>query len=428
MLALFGPSTRLETTGRKGLAVLRIGVYGGTFNPPHLGHMASARAAMEELRLDKLILIPTADPPHKVLPEESAEGLARLEMTRLMADGLEEQLNREGDVSAIDLELQRPGKSYTADTLAQLHAAYPEDELWLLMGADMFLTFPAWHEPEKIASLAHLVTFAREERVDREVLEGQAAELQKRFGASSVILSLARVVALSSTQIRAALALGDGTGLWMPVYGYILRRQLYCVQKDLKSLSDEDLRAVSYSMVKAKRIRHICGTEQAAVALAVRWGADVGKARRAAILHDCTKYLSGEEQLQLCRRYGVALDALEREAVKLLHAKTGAWIARDEFGVDDDIFYAIYWHTTGRARMSLLEQVLYLADYMEPNRVFPGVEELRDLAVRDLNAAVLRGFELSVEEMRERALPVHPNTLEARAWMLEQIGYRNCVT
>lgn len=135
-------------------------------------------------------------------------------------------------------------------------------------------------------------------------------------------------------------------------------------------------------MMRAKRIAHVKGTEEEAVRLAQRWGADVEKARRAAILHDCTKYYEMEEQLKICRQYGIVLDDLEQKAVKLLHSKTGACMARYVYGQEDDIYEAIFWHTTGKADMSLLEKILYIADYMEPTRDFPGVERLRELAGR----------------------------------------------
>ena len=172
-------------------------------------------------------------------------------------------------------------------------------------------------------------------------------------------------------------------------------------------------------MMRAKRIAHVQGAEEEAVRLARRWGADPVKAARAAILHDCTKYLEREEQLQLCEKYGIVLDELERQAVKLLHSKTGAWIARDVFGADDEVFEAIYWHTTGKADMSLLDKILYMADYMEPNRDFPGVERLRTLAYEDLDAAVIAGCETSIQEMEDRGLEVHRNTLAARDFLLK---------
>lgn len=400
---------------------MRIGIYGGTFNPPHLGHMLSAEAAVKELALDRLFFVPAALPPHKRLPSDGAGEEARLEMTSLMADGLGQKLGRPSDVGVLDLELSRSGKSYTADTLEELRRRYPGDELWLLMGSDMFFTLQTWREPEKIMSLAGIAAFSRREEDGGEAMRAQAFALKERFGAEVRLLDLDEVRETSSTELRRLLDRGEGSGeLWPPVYGYILRSRLYGVKRDLKALSDEELRSASYSMIKAKRIPHVGGTEAAAVALAERWGADVNHARRAAILHDCTKYLCMEEQLKLCARYGIVLDELEKQAVKLLHAKTGAAVARAIYGVPDDIYRAIYWHTTGHADMTILEKIIYLADYMEPTRDFPGVEELRKRAECDLDSAVLLGFEMSIQEMKDRGMPIHHNTVEARDFLQQQ--------
>ena len=393
---------------------MKLGIYGGTFNPPHLGHLAAARFSLEALELDELRFVPAAAPPHKALPAGSPAPEERLAMTELAADSL----LLPDQVGVSDMELARPGKSYTADTLRQLRAKYPEARLWLLMGTDMFLTLHQWREPEVIASLAGLCTFARAASDSLEALEAQAAYLQKTFGAETRVLRLPRVVEVSSTQLRDLLAKGEGQDYLAPaVYGYIVRHSLYGVHWDLKRLPDRELRACSYSMIKAKRIAHVQGTEGEAARLARRWGADEEKARRAAILHDCTKYLNMEEQLQLCAKYGIVLDDLERQAVKLLHAKTGACVARDVYGVSDDMYEAIFWHTTGKADMTLLEKILYIADYMEPTRDFPGVERLRALAYEDLDAAVCLGCEMSIQEMHDRGLPVHPNTVKARDWL-----------
>ena len=393
---------------------MKLGIYGGTFNPPHLGHLAAAQFALDALNLDRLEFVPAAAPPHKTLPEGGPSAEQRLEMVELAADGL--LLPKKVSVSG--MELHRPGKSYTADTLEQLQAADPEAELWLLMGTDMFLTLQNWREPEVITRLAGICTFARTQSDSGELLETQARYLQETFGARTCVLQLPHIVDVSSTQLRELLAQGKGQAYLSPaVYGYIIRQGLYGVHYDLKRLPDRELRACSYSMIRAKRIAHVQGTEEEAVRLAQRWGADEEKARRGAILHDCTKYLTMEEQLQLCRKYGIVLDDLEQQAVKLLHAKTGACVARDVYGVSDDVYEAIFWHTTGKADMTLLEKILYIADYMEPNRDFPGVERLRTLAYQDLDQAVLAGCEMSIQEMKDRGLPVHPNTVRAREWL-----------
>ena len=137
------------------------------------------------------------------------------------------------------------------------------------------------------------------------------------------------------------------------------------------------------------------------------------KARVAALLHDCTKKLDMEEQTALCSRYHIELDELERQALKLLHARTGAAIARDVFGVDDEIYRAIRWHTTGHADMTLLEKIIYLADYIEPSRDFSGVDKLRKVCYDNLDAGLMLGLEMTVEEMAQRGAPVHRNTIEA---------------
>ena len=391
---------------------MKIGVYGGTFNPPHLGHVTAARAVFELLKLDLLLLVPDGQPPHKMLPPGSPSPEQRLEMTRLAG----EQLGLGERVRTLDLELKREGRSYTAETLRQLHQQYPEDELWLLMGTDMFLTLQAWREPGEILSLAGIAAFGRTEEDTEELFSVQRDYLYRTYLQARIFtLTIPGVVDVSSTELRTMLARGEGGNLLPPaVYGYILREGLYDTRADLKHLPLRTLRPVALSYLKHKRIPHVLGTEQEAIRLAERYGADVEKARVAALLHDCTKRLDMEEQLALCRQYGIRLDALEQQALKLLHAKTGAAIARDVFGVDDEIYRAIWWHTTGHAGMTLLEKIMYLADYIEPSRDFPGVDKLRAVCYKDLDEGLLMGLEMTIEEMTSMGNPVHHATIEAR--------------
>lgn len=391
---------------------MKIGVYGGTFNPPHLGHITAARAVFDMLGLDKLLLIPAGLPPHKELPAGSPTPEQRLEMTCLAA----EQTGLGGKVEVLDLELRRKGKSFTADTLQELKTQYPQDELWLLMGTDMFLTLQAWHAPEKVLQLAGIAAFGRTEADTEELFAVQRDYLTHTYpGARIFTLTIPGVVDVSSTELRDKLKRGEGGALLAPaVYGYILRHRLYGVAADLKHLPLEQLRPVALSYLKHKRIPHVLGTEEEAVRLAKRYGADVEKARVAALLHDCTKKLSMDEQKVLCAQYGIELDELEQVALKLLHAKTGAAIARDVFGVDEEIYDAIRWHTTGRAGMSVLEKVLYLADYIESTRDFPGVDELRKACYEDLDKGLLMGLEMTIQEMTEMGNPIHHNTIAAR--------------
>lgn len=396
---------------------MRIGIYGGTFNPVHNGHLSSAIEAVEDLELDKLLFVPAAIPPHKELPKGTPEPEQRLEMLKMAVDS--ELLGYQHKVEINDLELRREGPSYTSDTLRELKRRYPDAELYLLMGMDMFLSLDQWHEPGVVCALANIVCFDREPQRNDDAIEAQKRSLEQKYAANVRYLNLSgHIVEVSSTQIRKDLRRGKRSEeLSVPVYGYILRRGLYQTNADLKHLTDDDLRACSLSMVYAKRHKHILGVEETAVKLAHLWGADPELARRAGILHDCTKYLPLQEHLSICDAAGIELDEMERSSEKLLHAKSGAAIARKVYGEPEEVYWAIFWHTTGRADMTLLEKIVYLADYMEPNRVFDGVDQLRRLCYTDLDAALEMGLEMSVADLNERGAPIHKNTQGALDWV-----------
>lgn len=396
---------------------MRIGVFGGTFNPPHNGHVTMACAAVTQLGLGRLLLVPDNVPPHKPLPS-GVTARQRYDMAALMAAPI-------GPVAeASDMELRRTGKSYTSDTLRELHEQYPDAELWLLMGSDMLLSLHTWHESEVICQLARIGAFCRVEEDIRAAMERQKALLEREYRAQVRLLDNPELIELSSTDVRAALAAGQGSDL-VPeaVWGYIRREHLYGMTADLKHLTVEELRPIAMSYLKPKRMPHVLGTAEEAAKLARRFGADETRARAAGLLHDCTKKLDMAEQLDLCEQYGIRLDPLERKALKLLHAKTGAAIARHVYGVDDEVYEAILYHTTGRAGMSLMEKILYLADYIEPSREFandPDVVRLREAVYEDLDRGLLLGLTMTVDEMEGMGNLVHHDTLDARDYLIEK--------
>ncbi len=394
---------------------MNIGIYGGTFDPPHMGHIAAAKAAIRQLGLDKLLLIPDRVPPHKSLPEGCAAPEQRLEMAVLATA----ELGRCAEVS--DRELRREGKSYTADTLSELRREYPEDTLWLLMGSDMFLSLHTWHAPELVMALANIAPFSRETADESAAFAAQTARLERDYGAHIEIVQNPEVQVLSSTEVRCALASGGGQAL-LPsaVYGYILRKQLYGTHTLLTDLTPDALRPIALSYLKPKRMPHVLGTEQEAVRLTRRYGGDETQARIAALLHDCTKKLNMAQQLELCEQYNIALDELEQTALKLLHSKTGAAIARSVFGVEDAVYDAIFYHTTGKPDMTRLEKIIYLADYIEPTRDFPGVDELRKTVYEDLDKGLLMGLTMTIREMEAMGNPVHHMTRDARDYLLKR--------
>lgn len=401
----------------------RIGVYGGTFNPPHSGHVLAMQEFARQLDLDQVLMIPDAEPPHKVMPEGSPDPMTRLELCRLAAVNLP-------FVTVCDLEIRREGKSYTAITMAELSKQYPDDRLVLLMGTDMFLTFDRWRDPDVITAHADLAMAHRSNPSDTELaaIAAQKQKLEGLFSAEVSVLENDRID-ISSSEIRAMLLFGIGESvLPSQVYTEIQKRGLYQTRENLRGLPFEQLKAISLSLHKKKRAVHAAGCCETAIRLAERWGEDPKTAARAGILHDVTKILDGPEQLLLCQKYAILLDSFDEQNHKLLHAMTGAAVARNVFGESETVCDAIRWHTTGKANMTTLEKIIYLADLIEPGREFPGVDCLRSAAEQDLDQAMLMALERSVTFVREGGNSLHPNSLYALEW---QRAHRNdtvCVT
>ena len=393
----------------------RIGIYGGSFNPPHIGHTLAASEMIEKLRLDRLLIIPAAIPPHKALAAGSPSAEERLELCRAAFAGLR-------GAEVCDIEIRREGTSYTVDTLRALREQWPDREFFLIMGTDMLLYFDQWRDPDVIASLAVLAAMHREtdDALWQQVRE--KAEAYQRDLNARVVLVQNRCIEISSTTVRRLLALGAPGYLEPAVQARILENGWYQSREDWKYLPFEALRDISLSLHDEKRRLHVQGCSDTAAALAERWGADPELARRAGILHDITKAFSGTEQLHLCQKYDIVLTELQRDNPKLLHAKTGAVIAREVFGECEDVVQAVWWHTTGRPEMTTLEKIIYIADYMEPNRRFPGVETLRELVEQDLDAAVCRGLEQSVRHLRKHGKIIDPDSLAGLEYYAARTG------
>ncbi len=380
---------------------MRIAIFGGSFNPPHLGHLRAAQAAVQSLRADKLFVIPSSTPPHKQQAQGSPGPQERFELTRLAFEELDM-------ACVLDLELRRGGISYTVDTLEQLRLEYPNDELFLLMGGDMLLCFDtAWKDFERILKMATLSAFSRQNGQDAELAE-KCRELKDKYGVGMELISFVPTE-IASTQLRDLLKNREGVEFFPEkVYAEIIRKRYYEAKPNLAWLRERSL-----EHVEEKRHAHVLGCEQEAVSLAKKWNCDADKAAEAAILHDITKQQKGPEQLKLCDTYGIITDNGERDNYKLLHSKTGAELSRRLFGIDDDVYGAILRHTTGAPEMSLLEKVIYLADYIEPNRDFEGLEKLRTLAYEDLDMAMRLGLEMSLEDLSKNGKSPHKNSLDA---------------
>ena len=389
----------------------RIGIYGGTFNPPHVGHIRAANYAISALSLERLLVVPSCISPHKQIPEDSPTPEQRMQMLQLC-------FAETPFVQVSDIELRRGGSSYTFETVLQLKKQYPDAELVLFMGTDMFLSFHTWRNPEIILKNASLGVFYRGQRDEVYSIAQQKARLEQQ--GAKVYLIENPVTEISSTDLRRMLTFACADAFLDPkVSKYIKANGLYGTEKSLKNLPEAELERMVVSLLKPSRVAHVLGCRDTAAQLAHKWGADETDARRAALLHDITKALDGPLQLTLCQAYGIMLDNFSKENPKVLHALTGSLVAQRIFGENEAVVAAICSHTTGKANMNTLEKIIYVADYMEPNRDFPGVEGLRTIAYTNLTKALQMGLEMTLAMLVEQGRTISSGTQEALGWLAQ---------
>ena len=171
-----------------------------------------------------------------------------------------------------------------------------------------------------------------------------------------------------------------------------------------------------------KRFVHSLGVMQSAVELARLYGADEHKAAVAGLLHDCAKNYSKDDMYALCDEYGIQLDTVMKSSSGLIHGLLGAEVAKREYGIDDDEIYdAIYYHTVGKPDMSLLTQIIYIADGIEPNRHYDGVDRIRSLAEEDLDKALILQIDYTIKSVISKGGLLHTNTIDTRNWYLAKL-------
>ena len=320
---------------------MRIGIFGGTFNPPHNTHVLIAEQAKKQLKLDKLLVFPCGDPPHK---HSDVGKHVRFKMAQLAFENI-------GEVC--DYEVNKPGKSYSSETVEYVAERYPDAELFLIIGGDSFYEFDTWHLPKQIAQQATIAVVARGKLIP----EADVDDFCRRFQAK-VVQILTEPNGVSSSEIRLSYAFGIEQSQLVPqkVYEYIRRTGLYAeylpfVEKLKTMLAPKRF---SHTFYVAKRGLELCK------------GKDERRVFLACLLHDCAKYIPAEDYA----KYGFTRPADMPEPV--VHAFLGAIVAQKEFGITDQkVLRAIKYHCTAKAKMSWLAKIVYVADKTEETRPYP---------------------------------------------------------
>ena len=389
---------------------MKIGILGGSFHPIHNGHLDMARSARDILGLDRVILMVDRIPPHKELAQ-GASSEHRFRMVELSCEA-------EPAFEASDWELNQEGTSYSALTLTYLADTYPEDELFFIMGSDMLRSLTTWYHPEIVCKKAHLVCICRAGQDGGEV---EAAENLKSLYSADVFL-LPPVRELSSTEIRNRLA--DS----LPITGLVPSSVEWYIYEHALYMGDRlpDLTKAMSEVLKPHRFQHAIGVELTAVQLAYNLGVDGHKARLAGLLHDCAKHLPLEEQAELAKKDGSSLSS--QEFGMILHAPAGAFLAKHKYGItDEEVIEAIRLHTTGEKDMTLLDEIIWAADLIEPSRDYPAVEKHRSLLLKahdqiSFEKGLLLVFTDNICYIQNRGSAIDSATLRAKDYLANKIS------
>ncbi len=400
----------------------RIGIMGGTFNPIHNGHIQIAKCAKEEYELDEIWFIPAGCPPHKQV-QNFVSNEQRLHMTQLAIKGME-------GFRLEDMELRSKEPSYSYLTLTRLKEQYPDTQWYFILGEDSLASFPNWVHPEIICSIAAILVAVRPENahgilggIDWEyhkmhaMIESYEAKYHGRF-----YLLRTPEIPISSSEIREKIRAGQSVSydLNKEVEAYIMKEKLY--QDTSVEVSIEELQKKMEQELKPTRYQHTLGVMYTAAALAMRYHYPIKPAMIAGVLHDCAKCLTDEERIKICKKQDIPMKEIEIKFPHLLHAKVGAYLAKEKYHVADaDIIHAIQVHTTGCPQMNLLDKIIYAADYIEPNRdKAPRLDMVRTACFDNLEQGILMILEDTVHYLGEDSQLIDEVTLQTYEYYKER--------
>ena len=369
---------------------MRIAVFGGAFDPLHKEHIRIIDGAKSILNMDKVVLLPTYNPPHKDGSTVSYEH--RVAMLRLFA------LSRpyvEIDETEKELSLE---KSYAYIVLGEIKKRYPSDELYYIIGSDSLRKLSSWAQPEEIFKSVKMVVITRGEDDVKDI----ACEYAKKYNGEIIVGFRAETE--SSSAIRCKLEIGAYDELKGrlddKILDYIIKNRLYSRYADVVARLKATL--------SERTFRHSLRVAEFAVENAWRVWEDYDKALLAGLLHDSAK---GRAPIKDESEYDVS-------STEVIHQYDGAEVARAEYGIEDEeILDAIRYHTTGKPNFSSLGKLIYLADKLERGRDYPCVDYLRaTLEQKGVDVAFREALGHSIEYLRACNKKIDLLTLDAYEW------------
>ena len=388
------------------MAKERIGIMGGSFDPIHQGHIRMAQCALESQRLDRVLMLPSGNPPHKpdITPAEH-----RWRMVCTACAGIP-------GLTPCREEIDRTGIIYTVDTLSRLQEKYPKAEFFYLIGTDTLMELHKWRQSERVMQLCTFLVFPRTSAHTPQQLSEERRRLTA-LGGRFIMLDM-EVLDVSSTGIRLAIQNGENTPhLPIAVRQYASAAGLYGASARIPQ--GNQWLSMLFEDLSTKRFAHTLAVADTARRLALLHGLDPVKAEIAGLLHDCAKCLPLEEMQRIARENRLTEDESVLSNGALLHSVAGAHLAHAKYGCEDpEIISAILSHTTGKKGMSKLDMAVWLADTIEPTRApYPLLDKTRMLAALSLEKAMIASLEGTLQHVRKKGDAVHPATLETLDWL-----------
>ena len=383
-------------------------IFGGTFDPLHIGHLNIAFEALYLLDLDEVIFVPTGNPPHK---KNITSNYHRVNMIKGTIDKYDK-------LSLSTYEIEKKGKSYTFETLEYFTNAEKDTKWYFIVGEDCLLDIENWRNPNKVLNYATLVVFKRTDNNVNKLKEYKDI-IEKKYNTDIILLNN-KVIDISSTFIRKSIYQNREVSFLLPSYvrKYIKKFRLYEMGDTL--ILKEKIKNVLKDTLNSDRYDHTIRVVDEAKKLALLYGIDEEKAEIAALAHDCAKNMSYDELREICEKGNMIFTEDDLNSKPIWHAYAAAIIAKEEFNInDEEILNAIKYHTTGRKNMTALEKIIYLADYIEPGRTFEKVQEVRVLAYdKNIDEALIRAINNTIEFLISKRSIIHKSTIEARNYLI----------
>lgn len=365
----------------------KVAIFGGTFNPVHLEHVNIVENAIQDLGLDKVIVVPTNIPPHKSI--DLVPNQDRLNMLKIAFSSLEK-------VEVSDFEIENGGTSYTYITIEHFSKIYKDATLYFLLGGDMLKDFKTWKNTQRIVDKATIVACSREDVcVD---FDSENEYFIKAFNKTFIRLTYAgKDVSSTRVRIYAGLGLNIDNFVSQEVSEYIRESKLYQGKKEFLFVKES---------LPEKRLIHTAEVTITALKKVKELGLDKEKVITACILHDMAKYIDYKTVK------GFSID--EDVPPPVVHSFLGAYLSKHLLNVtDEEVLDAIRYHTSGKANMTTLGKLLFVADMIEPTRNYQGVESLREFYESDFEKCFIECLKEEMEHLINKKQYIYVETLNA---------------